>query len=141
MFKNVMLTTINLAFILVSLSNCSKEDRIQSDIQEAGQQIGGLMASVDESSGNDSGTYALLKSNQKMFAKLNKPSLFESTLGSVLESVKPNKAYAASCGLSTTFSSCSSNSVTRDFGGCTVGALSFTGTVDLAFTDNGMHAR
>ena len=120
-------TTIFLAFLSLTFIACSK-DETQVDIQEMGQQIGDIMASVDESGGS-SGSYAsVVSGHSKMVARLAPATFWEKF------NLLP-QANATSCYSASTFSGCSSNVITRDFGGCTLGAATFTGTVTITFVD------
>jgi hypothetical protein len=113
----------------LSGGSCGKKDDESSstDIQETGQQVGDVMASIDESGGG-SGSYALLEdSARRTYARLA-PGELRAPWSLVPE------AQAATCGIST-FSGCVSNVNTRTFGGCTIGAATFNGTVTLTFSD------
>lgn len=104
------------------------------DISEPAQQIGDNMASMDESGGSASGTYAYnWDSEIKTFARLDKLNRTEAN--PVVFNLF-SKAHAVYCSDSSTFSSCSSNVITRTFGGCTLYAgVTISGTVTLNFTD------
>lgn len=120
-WKRCMVVT--LALILTS---CGKKGTTATtaDIEEAAQQVGDVAASIDEAGGSG-GSIAMMDHG------------FDRTLkrfreGSVpIDFVIPT-AYAASCGAGS-FGSCSSNSVTRTFAGCTVGSGTFSGTVTLTW--------
>ncbi len=118
--------------VVVSTVSCGKKESTSSvDIEEQGQQIGEAMASVDEAggSGGSLGWIPAVKGEGRMFARLERASgsapIFE---GSLIPS-----AQAAACSGASTFGSCSSNTVTRSFGSCTVGMAVFTGNVTLSW--------
>lgn len=115
----------------VGLVSCG-DSQSTTDIQETGQQVGDVMASIDESGGS-TGSLAFndLNSAHRAIARIA-PSEARSPWWS--RAVLP-QANAASCLLSSTFASCSSNVITRTFGGCTIGAATFDGTVTLTFDD------
>ncbi|MBX9768550.1 MAG: hypothetical protein K2X47_14850 [Bdellovibrionales bacterium] len=128
--------------VLACFVSCAKKDSGSSsstDIQETAQQIGDVMASIDESSGSSStGSYATvdLQSTDRMFARVlpsSRMNVLEDAFQDLKESLIP-KAEAAACGLST-FSSCASNVITRTFGGCTIGSATLDGTVTLTWND------
>ncbi len=118
------------------LSSCGKKNDTTSttttDIEETGQQVGDVMASIDESGGSNSGTYSLNQdvkpllrvcpNSEPLFAKLFLP-----------------KADATSCFLASTFGSCGSGTLVRTFSGCTVGSVTFDGTVTFSFSDSTCH--
>lgn len=126
------LITVALA---VCLSACTKKadekSETQADLEEAGQQIGDAMASIDES-GSGSGNFAqIIKSETKFFARSAPGSLiFPSPLMSTLFPT----ATAAACS-SVAFGACSSGVTTRTFAGCTVGTAEFNGSVSLTYRD------
>lgn len=119
---------------ILSTVACGKQ--LQSEdaaTQEAAQNIGDIMASIDEAGGsNSNGSYALKEAQaaEKMFARLApKKSLKEV----VLQKSVP-RAEAATCGAST-FGSCTNNVITRNFNNCTLGNATLSGTVSLTFND------
>lgn len=113
---------------------CNKEEDAV-DNQEVGQQIGDVMASVDEA-GQSSGTLA---SNELQFKegvrKTFKRLAPQDT--PIFSSLFP-QAFAASCSSAPGFGSCSGFSITRDFAGCTVGQATFNGTVILTWGGAGV---
>lgn len=123
-----------LAFALV-MSGCSgsKTERNGNEpaIEEIGQQMGDVMASIDEAGGN-SGSISWQPSDRdfkKTFARLAPgqvdavPSLFFPA------------ANATSCSAGTGFGNCSGGlSVTRLYGGCSVGFATFSGSVTLTWS-------
>lgn len=135
------LNKLTLTVVTLSLLACAKnEDKKSTDIQETAQQIGDVMASIDESSGSSSGSlisFVDQRSTEKMFARLlpqspvNKFAAYEH----ISQILLPN-AQAAACSVTNTFSSCSSNVVTRTFGGCSIGSATLDGTVSLTWSDS-----
>lgn len=107
---------------LVVLVGCSGSSTT-SDLEEIGQQIGDVVASIDEMGGNDGGI-ALVTGEQRTLARLAPPSWWAQLLP---------EAWAVNCSSSTTFGSCSSNTITRTLAGCTVAGTVFTGSVVLAW--------
>ena len=127
-----------LSLVVISFS-CKKSDSTSStttsaDISEPAQQIGDNMASMDDSGGSSSGTYSYnWDQEMKTFARLEK--LPRTEINPVAFQLF-SKAYAVYCSDSSTFSSCSSNVITRTFGGCTLYAgITISGTVTLTFSD------
>jgi hypothetical protein len=113
---------------------CGIKDDSTVDIEEIGQQVGDVMASVDESGGSG-GTIAYLDSTYKTFARVAPSEVRPSWANwpSWIEHLIEPSAFAASCVLSSTFGSCSSNVITRSFGGCTVLGTTLSGTVALTW--------
>jgi hypothetical protein len=116
---------LGLILLVGLLFSCSKKVESNSaadDIEETAQQVGDVVASIDEVGGVNGAIVLNERAIDRTFARLGYgPSLFELMI--------PN-AYAATCGAST-FLSCSSNRVTRSFLGCTLGGGTYTGTVTL----------
>lgn len=120
--------------LLISACGKKKEEASTTviDVQEAGQQIGDLMASVDESGGSTGSFTQIMKADEKMFARLAPGSV---PVKSALQTSLLPEAQAAACS-SGTFSSCTGGTLTRTFAGCTVGLATFEGTVTIAFRDD-----
>lgn len=97
-------------------------------IEETAQQVGDVMASIDESGGSSGNLAGYQKSFDKMYATYVPSTKLET----LFDSLNPT-VVAASCS-SGTFSTCSSNTITRTFSGCTVGSATFNGTVSLAWS-------
>ncbi len=116
---------ITLLFIGFLLSACQKSTAV--DIEESSQQVGDVMSSIDESGGSG-GALSVIPLDHQIFKKLNPFNLKEL----FLEKIVPS-SYATACSLASTFGSCSSNVLTRDFSGCSVGAATLSGTVTLTW--------
>jgi hypothetical protein len=113
------------ATIALVTSGCGRDN--SADIQELGQQVGDVMASIDEGGGSDGGFAMLELSGQSMFARLSPSDVSDSWLFS--------NAYAVGCSDSSTWGACSGNVITRTFGGCSIGLASLTGTVSLTWAN------
>lgn len=118
--------------ILGVLTACQKkqEQNNSSSSDEIAQNVGDVMAGIDESGGSSGtlGFYQEVESAKKMYAKL---APLENIIGStnqIVSSSVMSRAEAASC-WGSGFSACSSNVITRTFGGCNVGSFTFNGTV------------
>lgn len=99
---------------------------------ELAQQVGDSMSSVDESAGG-SGNFAMMneiKSAESSIAFFS-PTRSPSKIKLLSESV--STAFAASC-FGTGFSTCSSNTVSRNFSNCTLGSATFSGTVAFSYS-------
>jgi len=126
------------AVILIILSGwfvgCAPEEEAL-DIAEPAQQIADVMASIDESGGSaGSLAFGQMKvSHERMYARLAGD---ESLVDRVLAKVLPS-ANASLCSSPSLFSSCSSNLITRDFGGCSIGfsGITISGNVTLTWDD------
>lgn len=120
-------------FASSAIAGCG--NRASSDVEELGQQIGDLMAGVDESSGSNGGAYASMSNaaQGRAFARLeaqyDRPLLARWAPSFSLLS----EAMASSCGVANTFGSCSANTIVRTFGGCSIGSAVLDGTVTLTW--------
>ena len=126
-------------FTLLILTACGRGSGDSGvDIQETAQQVGDMMASVDESSGASTGTLTMLEdTHSKTFARMEKNSDQKSRPDfDLAEWLTPKSAFAQTCSFASTFGSCSGAGViTRNFGGCTIGIATFTGTVTLTWSN------
>lgn len=113
---------------------CAEDDPLsQADIAETAQQVGDIMASVDEAGGNNNGTIATLE-NQRRFMATKEKQLPNNFVQDVFDLFTPiNRAQAAACS-TTTFSGCSSGEMVRDLNSCTIGSAVFTGDITLNFS-------
>lgn len=118
---------------------CKKADDTTSatDIQETAQQVGDVMASVDEFGGS-SGSIAsnqdtMKKSIQNTFDRYAQNEMSENLIAKL---ILP-EANATSCS-GTGFAACNGSGViVRSFAGCTVGAAVFSGDVTLTWSNGG----
>jgi hypothetical protein len=116
---------------LLALVSCAEEENAV-DIEETAQQIGDVMASVDESGGTTNGTMVMIESHKRMMAAREKGAKSFSFLRSL--GLLPS-AQAVAC-KDTTFTNCASSQKVRDLGGCTIGAATFMGDITLQFSNN-----
>jgi hypothetical protein len=108
------------------------------EIQEVGQQLGDIMASIDEAGGS-AGTLGQndRQAATRLFARLDPDFRSGQTALSHFFSWIP-EAHAVLCSDSSTFGACTgSTTVTRSFGGCTLGSLTFTGSTSLIWSNAG----
>ncbi|MBI5493694.1 MAG: hypothetical protein HY904_01630 [Deltaproteobacteria bacterium] len=112
----------------VALVGCGrgKLDQALEDTEEVAQALGDMMASADESSGENGGTFAFYKAGGVR-------RMMDTPLDRLQDAILPS-AHAAACWGADTFGTCSNSTITRTFGGCTVGLASLTGTVTLTWT-------
>lgn len=118
---------------------CKKAELTSSpDIQETAQQVGDVMASIDESGGStgniasykDKDTERMQNSVRQSFARYAPNEMNESMVAKLFLP----QANAATCS-GAGFSSCSgTNTIVRSFNGCTVGTAVFSGDVTLAWS-------
>lgn len=128
----------NWIFIIVSLSlvtfSCNKkaddETAATIDAEEMAQQIGETMAAIDEGGGS-SGQLAFMKSDIRTFARLTPNAIEKPSLMSLLVPT----AEAATCSAAPGFSGCVNNVITRNFGSCTIGTATVSGSVVLTYVD------
>jgi hypothetical protein len=119
------------AFIFESCSEV--EDA--ADIQETAQQIGDVMASVDESGGDSNGTMAFNEGQRRFIARREQKvqGLFLNDVFSFLNPVKSSEAAACS---TTSFDACDGGGQrVRNLNSCTIGSAIFTGDVTLTFSN------
>ncbi|MBY0383786.1 hypothetical protein K2X05_01395 [bacterium] len=119
-------------FALLTLASCAKDETV--DIQETAQQVGDVMASVDESGGNANGMIALMD-NQRRFIALREQKLNHASFQDLWTLIQPlQKAQAGAC-KDTSFSACTSSQKVRDLNDCTIGSAVFSGDITLSFSD------
>jgi len=126
MRQNVLSTI----FFFFLLSGCTpildNATTSSSTIEDTAQQVGDVMASIDEV-GDSSGNLA---SYQKDFDRMYAQYIPSNKYEKIFDYLSPNLV-AASCNTGT-FSSCTGgNTITRTFSGCSVGSATFNGTVTL----------
>lgn len=117
---------------LVFVFGCkNKDSNDELEVTETAQQMGDVMASIDEI-GTSSGNIALLNNSiQKTFARYIPDTNSETSKQFVFKMIEP-KAQAVAC-TGYGFAGCNTNVATRTFGGCTVGEATFNGTVLLTW--------
>ncbi len=129
--------------LFVALSGCKKNENATTgtDISETSQQIGDAMASVDESGGSGGSLTSLeTKSAERAFARLMPSSAPAHTKLRSFTSALVPEAQATTCFAASTFSSCSSNVITRTFNSCTIGSTTLDGTVTLTWNDTAINS-
>lgn len=124
-------------FFIASLFifGCANKEDVSNDgadYTETAQQIGDVMASIDEM-GKSGGSIALNdKSTDKIFARLAPDNSGELTKKNLVTLLQP-QAQAITCSGSG-FGTCSSNTLTRIFPtDCTVGSAKFNGSIAFAW--------
>lgn len=113
---------------------CAEDELNPADLQETAQQIGDVMASVDESGGTTDGSIAFMEGQRKFMAAKDK-QLPGSMVQDVFDLFTPIKRAQAGACKDTTFSGCASSQKVRDLNDCTIGSATFTGDVTLSFSD------
>ena len=141
MRKNLFVITV-LCSLFISLVGCKNTTTEAADIQETAQQVGDVMASVDEVGGSSGNIAANSKSMQnsieKTFERFAPGELNDFNKNSIASILQP-KAYAAACagaGFSTCTTGGTGGVITRTFGMCTIGAATFDGTVTLTWANS-----
>ncbi len=129
--------------LLLVLTSCEAklDDVGGSEMTEPAQQIGDVVASIDEIGGT-TGAIAYEKDARKVFARYAPKELNDSFVSKVM--IKSAEAFTCDSNvvghLNGGFGACSSRQMTRTFGGCTVGSgqdIVFNGTVVLTWTTSG----
>jgi hypothetical protein len=112
------------------LSGCANTNVSSEGLDEIAQQVGDLMASVDEFGGSGGTLSQYQKSFQKMEDRLDPHFTFPGLL--------PD-AFAASCISAATFSGCNlgQRSVVKNFNNCSLGLATFSGSVSLTWGGSG----
>jgi hypothetical protein len=113
-----------LALMILTLASCGKKTSSSADIEEAAQQVGDVAASIDEAGGSGGAIAMLEPGTDRTFKRYG--------YGPAPLHFGIPTANAATCGAAT-FGSCTSNTLTRTYGGCTVGGGTFSGTVTLTW--------
>lgn len=125
----------------VFIFGCKNGDATNStDIQETAQQVGDVMASIDEAGGS-TGSLALnstsdsMKNSIRNSFKRYAPSELNDGFLAKLFQPEANAASCAGAG----FASCntSTDKIVRSFAGCTVGTAVFSGDVTIAWGSSG----
>lgn len=119
------ITVLMLCLVVLSLSGCKKSDAV--DNEETGQQVGDVMASIDESGGSG-GSLTRVESEIKTFERLAPEGNLEA-----LNRFFLTPAYAATCAAANTFGSCSGTTLVRTFGDCTILGATLSGTVTITW--------
>lgn len=117
---------------------CKKGGEDAADIEETAQQIGDVMASIDEVSDGSGNIANLENSVQKTFARYAPSDVPER---GVMASVLVPEAQAAGCFTGgTTVSSCSAapHTITKRFNNCNIGSASLSGDVTLVWSGAGV---
>lgn len=126
------------AVILLLVQACKKNsDETTYSVDttgESAQQVGDMMASMDEAGGNTNGNYAFnneMEAAKKAFARLSGEEL---KTAKISELFLP-EAKAAACN-TVAFDACTSNKRIRNFSDCTIGTSGvLSGNVTLTFSD------
>lgn len=136
-YKILVLLCVTLAF------GCRKStDNASAEIEETAQQIGDVMASIDESSGSSNGNIASIQNSiQKTFERYAPEEIPHP---SMVASVIIPKAEAASCSTvgasGTTYETCgqtAANTIKKTFNNCSIGTASLSGDVTLTWAAGG----
>lgn len=133
----MMLKKVTLVLLtpMMFLAGCAEDELNAVDIQEMAQQVGDVMASVDESGGTTNGTMAFME-GQRRFMAAKEKQLPRNYAQDVFDLFTPIKSAQAVGCKDTAYSSCSSGTKIRDLNGCTIGSAVFTGTVTLNFSQS-----
>lgn len=122
---------LTILFLMTSVMffGCKKaEVTTTADIQETAQQIGDVMASVDESGGSSGNIASMQNSVRQSFQRFAPHEINENVIAKLFLP----QANAAGCGIAS-FAACSSDVIVRSFNGCTVGSAIFSGDVTLTW--------
>jgi len=121
---------LGLLWVLGALVGCSKANVSDEVVDEIAQQVGDVMASMDEV-GGPAGT---LSQHQNSFLKMQDSLEPHFSLPGLLP-----EAHAASCLIDGAFSMCSASTRTmqRNFHNCTLGLATFNGSVSLNWSGSG----
>ncbi|MFZ3231916.1 MAG: hypothetical protein WA160_17040 [Pseudobdellovibrio sp.] len=123
-----------ISFIFAGCGGKSADDTTTTDLGETAQQIGDVMASIDEIGGTTGSIAYNENTFEKTFARLAPESNHETNKSNLFKFFQPDaQATAVACS-TVDFGLCSSSAKTRTFSGCTVGSATFSGTVNLAWT-------
>ena len=115
---------LSMVMFVTAATGCRKQGADEAD--QIGASVGEAMASLDESVAGGAAT--------AMLPYRRTPDVLRGPLWRRAMDTAIPSAYAASC-WQTSFSACNASGVrTRDFGDCTIGAATLTGSVDLTFT-------
>jgi hypothetical protein len=130
--------------LLAAIAGCGgkAEDVGGSEMTEPAQQVGDVMASIDEVGGSGGAIAYYQKESRRTFVRYAPEELEGNFFSKVF--VKSAEAFTCDSNvighLNGGFSGCSSQQVTRTFGGCTIGSaqdVTFNGTVVFTWTTAG----
>jgi len=145
MLKNSVLLAAVSALALSACTLKNQDDLIPGDnasfnSKELAQNVGEVVASIDDMSGDGSGTFAMMRGHQKTIARLLPGA--KSTYASmpIMKILLP-EAQAAACS-TVSYAACAPNGPnhsdrTKTFGGCTIGDATVTGSADLSYFGTG----
>ena len=121
--------------LTIFLASCggTKNDTDGTEASETAQQVGDVMASVDEVGGVNGNISYLENSIKQTFARYAPQELKETFVTKVFLP----QAQAVSCN-GYGFAGCQGTSITRTFAGCTIGAAVFTGSVITTWSGTGV---
>jgi len=125
---------ISLIILIISLiSSCTPIENValSVDALENAQQVGDVMASLDEASGQTNGSIASHSNSiNKMYARY-----FPASKGEIIFNQLNPSVEAASCSL-LSFTTCASGEKVRNYNGCTIGSTTLSGTTTLSWSNN-----
>ncbi len=131
--KSFIFVLMSFTIFMTSCRSANDEANAVSTNDEMAQQMGDIMSSVDEAAGSG-GSFAWIHQIEASKKSLQAFQQKSSTLrNNLLQLVMPSEAQAVAC-FGNGFATCTSNSITRTFNGCTMGSATLTGTVVLAFS-------
>ncbi|WP_413289358.1 hypothetical protein [Bdellovibrio sp. HCB337] len=118
------------------VSACSKKAEDSETISdELAQNVGDMMAGVDESGGSN-GTLAFrseVSGAERILAKHAPADLrWRTVLAKVLPEARATSCYGYG------FGACTSSTITRNFNSCTIGSATVTGDVDITWAGTGV---
>jgi hypothetical protein len=124
---------LGLTFSLVSCGTKKDDTTDGTELTETAQQVGDIMASIDEIGGASGNIARLDTSIRNTFARYAPQELDEKKLAQLFLP----EAIADSCS-GAGFAACVGTTVTRTFGGCTLGSATFAGTVAITWAGTGV---
>ena len=134
-YKILILLCVTLVF------GCRKNsDDASAEIEETAQQVGDVMASIDEAGGSTGNIASLQNSIQKTFERYAPEEIPHP---SMVASIVLPKAEAAGCftvPAGTSYTACSSatnGAITKTFNNCAIGTASLSGDVTFVWTATG----
>jgi hypothetical protein len=136
MKKIALIITVSTLFFCGCRGKVDDENYTVDTTTEAAQQVGDVMASLDESGGATDGEVASheVRSYQKAYARMSAGEQSKSEI--IFKAVFP-MAEAAACN-TIAFATCSAGKKTKDVTGCTTaGGGTMSGNITLSFTGSG----
>ena len=131
-----MKNKILILFVIAFAFGCKKNNTTEVDIQETAQQVGDVMASVDESGGSSGNIASIQNYEKSLHNSMERFAPGSAPERNMVASLMLPKVEAVSC-FGFGFGGCSGGApfkIVRSFDNCTVGSATLSGTVEVTWS-------